>query len=133
MDAWIFDLDGRRLVIDARSLGLSTLRRRFADTRLLGMERRWLWRYPGYWGMSVGYYGGMFYGGGYWGRGFYGGGWDRGHYYNNRGERGAGGFNGRQFHSAGYAAGHGAIHEVSRAPITTGPSVVAECSVVIAA
>src|SRR5580658_3157592 len=37
----------------------------------------------GYWGMSVGFYGGIDYGFGYFGRGYEGGRWDNGHFFYN--------------------------------------------------
>jgi hypothetical protein len=37
----------------------------------------------GYWGMSVGFYGGIDYGFGYFGRGYEGGRWDQGHFFYN--------------------------------------------------
>lgn len=39
--------------------------------------------HEGYWAESVGYYGGIYYGGGYDGNRFYGGSWVRGHYEHN--------------------------------------------------
>jgi hypothetical protein len=38
----------------------------------------------GYWGMSVGFYGGIDYGFGYFGRGYEGGRWDNGHFFYNK-------------------------------------------------
>lgn len=43
----------------------------------------WLF-YDGYWGPSVGFYGGIAYGFGYFGVGFVGGRWDGGHFFYNR-------------------------------------------------
>jgi len=40
--------------------------------------------YPGYWGPTVGFYGGINYGYGYFGRGYEGGRWDHGQFYYNR-------------------------------------------------
>lgn len=40
--------------------------------------------YDGYWGPSVGFYGGIAYGFGYYGVGFQGGRWDNGHFFYNR-------------------------------------------------
>lgn len=40
--------------------------------------------YDGYWGPSVGFYGGINYGFGYFGLGFVGGRWDNGHFFYNR-------------------------------------------------
>jgi hypothetical protein len=42
-----------------------------------------LWN-AGYWGPTVGYYGGINYGFGYFGTGFYGGYWGSGHFWYNR-------------------------------------------------
>jgi hypothetical protein len=39
--------------------------------------------YGGYWGLGVGFYGGINYGFGYFGRGYYGGRWDHDHFYYN--------------------------------------------------
>ena len=39
--------------------------------------------YDGYWGMSVGFYGGINYGFGYFGHGYEGGRWDNGHFFYN--------------------------------------------------
>jgi hypothetical protein len=40
--------------------------------------------YDGYWGPTIGFYGGVNYGFGYFGSGFEGGRWDRGHFFYNR-------------------------------------------------
>ena len=39
--------------------------------------------YDGYWGATVGFYGGINYGFGYFGNGFYGGRWEGGHFFYN--------------------------------------------------
>jgi hypothetical protein len=39
--------------------------------------------YGGYWGLSIGFYGGIDYGYGYFGSGYYGGRWDHGHFFYN--------------------------------------------------
>ncbi|MGA9641149.1 MAG: YXWGXW repeat-containing protein [Terriglobales bacterium] len=41
--------------------------------------------YDGYWGPTIGFYGGIDYGFGYFGTGFYGGRWEGGHFFYNRG------------------------------------------------
>ncbi len=48
--------------------------------------------YPGYWGPTVGFYGGINYGYGYWGNGYGGGRWDNGHFdYNTAANNVSGG------------------------------------------
>ena len=46
------------------------------DTWLLGFRGRQICLAPGYWGTSVGFYGGINYGNGYFGSGFNGGRWE---------------------------------------------------------
>ena len=54
------------------------------DARLLGLERGvYAWN-AGYWGLTVGFYGGIDYGFGYGGVGYDGGYWDHGHFAYNR-------------------------------------------------
>jgi hypothetical protein len=52
--------------------------------------------YDGYWGTSIGFYGGINYGYGYWGHGYDGGRWDHGHFYYNTTMNNV---NGRDFHN----------------------------------
>ena len=52
--------------------------------------------YPGYWGPTVGFYGGVNYGYGYWGHGYGGGRWDNGHFAYNTA---ANNFGGRHFNN----------------------------------
>ena len=53
------------------------------DARLLGLgDAGYFWN-AGYWGQTVGYYGGINYGFGYFGTGFYGGYWNGGHFFYN--------------------------------------------------
>jgi hypothetical protein len=57
---------------------------------LLWTPPYWGWQggryafYEGYWGLHVGFYGGISYGFGYFGEGYQGGRWDNGHFFYNR-------------------------------------------------
>lgn len=60
------------------------------EAELLWTPGYWGWGdggfmfYDGYWGPTVGFYGGINYGFGYWGGGYGGGRWDHGHFFYNR-------------------------------------------------
>ena len=67
----------------ARRLGAAAERGRALDAGLLGLERRHLPVNAGYWGPTVGFYGGVNYGFGYGGNGYPGGRWDNGRFAYN--------------------------------------------------
>jgi hypothetical protein len=53
------------------------------DSGLLGLGWRRIFFNDGYWGLSVGFYGGIDYGFGYFGHGYEGGRWENGHFFYN--------------------------------------------------